>query len=218
MSKFGVLLVDDHEVVLSGLTDLFQRQPDIAVVGRTTSGREALALMIERQPDAVITDISLPDLDGVHLARQIKAEYPRTAIIVYTMHSDEEYIMAFFKIGLSGYVFKSSPLLHVVMAVQAAKNGGIYLDKAAHQVIWQRVSPWMGQEAGPANTACLSRRELEVLRALTQGLSTKTIAMSLGISTKTVESHKYNIMEKLQVHNMVDLLKAAFKHKLVTLG
>ena len=219
-AKTKILLVDDHFVVLEGIKKALEKEEDFKIVGTATDGRKAMPMIKSLEPDIVIMDISMPDFNGMEAAAEIRKSHKETAVIVFTMHRDKEYILSLFRTGVSGYLFKDESLDDLPIAVRAVREGGTYYSRSAQQILREHVQALERGEGGKAGDMQgrldrLSLREKEVFPLLADGLSTKEIADRLCISPKTVETHKYNIMEKLEVHSVTQLTKLAIKKNLI---
>jgi len=218
--KTKVLLVDDHFVVIEGIWRALGEEKDIEIVGAANDGLSALSLVKSLKPDIVVMDISMPNLDGIGATQAIKKLNRGTGIIIFTMYRDREYILSLFKMGVSGYVFKDESLQDLVMAIHSISKGGTFYSKAAQEILREHIEKL---EKGAQSTAGekedeimhLSLREMEVFPLLADGLSVKDIAARLCISPKTVETHKYNIMEKLGVESIAGLTKLAIRKSLI---
>ncbi|EGB16317.1 two component transcriptional regulator, LuxR family [Pseudodesulfovibrio mercurii] len=212
--KTTLLIVDDHRVVIAGIRSLLAPKADIEIVGEATDGAEAVALSRELAPDIVIMDISMPEMDGVEATGLIRQVSPRTRIIIYTMHSDQRFILELFKAGISGHVLKEGPPADLCAAVEAVMAGKTYFTTIDPAALLRQLSP---ERSGREDLFDhLSPRELEVFRLLADGLTVKEAAAELHISPKTVETHKYNLMEKLEVGTIPDLTKLAIRHGLIS--
>jgi DNA-binding NarL/FixJ family response regulator len=218
--KSKVLIVDDHAVVIEGLKRLVEREPDFEVIGSAKDGLEALKLVDRLKPHIVIMDISMPNLNGIEATYEIKKKHRHTHVIIYTMFSDKEHIVSLFKAGISAYVLKEEPLSDVLAAMKVANEGGTFYSPGVNDVVREHVE---ALELGDARkvmdlsngVAMLSKREREVFPLLADGLTVKEIADRLCISVKTVETHKYNIMEKLHAKTVAGLTKIAVKKELI---
>jgi len=215
MSKNRILIVDDHGVVIEGIRSRFQEQEGFEVVGEAFNGRQALRLVESYRPDIVIMDISMPELNGVEATKQIKELFPETSIIIYTMFSNEEYVIELFRAGISGYVLKQDPFSDLMLALNVVKAGGSYFSTMAPKILSDYLTTLDGGLKKYADLESLSLREREIFKLLADGKSIKKIGFDLFISPKTVESHKYNIMAKLGVQNITELTKIAIKQKLI---
>lgn len=207
----SVLVVDDHAVVVEGVKSAVQGMKGFRLVGEASNGAEAMELVAELRPDIVIMDISLGDGNGVDFSKRIKTDYPETKIIVYSMFSDKEYVIELFKAQISGYVLKQDSFDEFLMALQVVKAGGTYFNHVAPQFIADHLS---GSHA--SGLEALSRREFEIFRLLADGKTVKEAGMILNISPKTVETHKYHIMAKLDVDSVTSLTKLAIRERIIS--
>jgi DNA-binding NarL/FixJ family response regulator len=215
MGKTRILIVDDHRVVIEGIKSALAVYPDLEVVGEACDGREAVQMVKSLNPDIVVMDIAMPELNGIDATLQIKKLDPSVKIVVFTMYSDREYVIDLFKVGISSYVLKKDPMADLVNAVKAVERGGTYFTSIAAQVLLSYVKELDEGKANQDGFDTLSLREREVFQVLAEGKSIKDIAGTLGLSRKTVETHKYNIMEKLQVQTTTDLTKIAIKKGII---
>jgi two-component system response regulator NreC len=213
--KTKILIVDDHRVVIEGIKSALKDHPEFEVAGVATGGLQAVELTKSIRPDIIIMDISMPDLNGVEATRQIKEIRPETGIIIYSMHSDKEFIIDLFKIGISAYVLKDDPLEDLIIAIEAVRAGGNYFSALAPTVLLRHMEELEKKYLTEDPIDTLSRREREVFILLARGNRIKEIADTLFISPKTVETHKYHIMEKLDASSMVDLTKIAIRKNLI---
>lgn len=217
MSKTKVLLVDDHTVVRQGLKALLASEIDIEVIGEADNGRDALSRVDELQPNLVLIDISMPGLNGIEATRQIRHTHPEVKVVVLSMHANEEYVFQVLRAGASGYVLKQSDSMEVVTAIRAAMSGGSFLSPPiSRAVIDSYVSRAEARGQGD-DLELLTPREREVLQLLAEGLPNRAIAKQLNISVKTVETHRSNMMNKLEVKNKTELITHAIRKGWVTL-
>jgi two-component system response regulator NreC len=211
-----VLLVDDHAIIRQGLASLLEKQSDIEVVGSVEDGRKAVDIARELAPDLVIMDISMPNLNGIDAARKIVEEIGGVKIIALSIHSSRRFVAEMLKAGASGYVLKDCLFDELREAIKIVLGGGIYLSPKITGVVIddyvQRLSKQY-QSNGPV----LSEREREVLQLLAEGKSTKQIALQLHVSTKTIESNRRNIMDKLGINSVAELTKYAVREGLTPL-
>jgi DNA-binding NarL/FixJ family response regulator len=206
MGEIRVALVDDHPVVLAGIKALLTEASEIALVGEATSGAAALRIIQEVQPDVAVIDISLPDLNGVDLARRIAASAPAVKLLVLTVHEDRAYVQPLLQAGVKGYLLKRSAAEDLVRAIRAIEAGGTYLDPAIADKALSDVGR-KGSAAGWTGQEVLSPRETDVVRLTAQGISNKEIAARLEVSVKTVETYKSRAAEKLGLRNRADIVR-----------
>ena len=210
-----VLLADDHDVVRAGIRGILERQHGIEVVGEADNGREAIELARSLVPDLVLMDIGMPDLNGLEATRQIVAFNPKIRVVVISMHSTRQFVSEVLKAGASGYVLKNTASREVPLAVAAVNEGKVYLSPGIAGVVVEefvRNLPTAGQSFN-----LLSAREREVLQLLAEGKTSKEIGHALHVSAKTVESHRAQIMDKLNLRTVAELTKFAIREGLTSL-
>jgi DNA-binding NarL/FixJ family response regulator len=226
-----VLLADDHDILRQGLKMLLSLQPDIEVVGEARTGREALELTRSAQPDVAILDISMADIDGLEACQQIRAARPETQVLILTMHESEEYFFRALRAGAIGYLVKKAAPADLHMAVHAVAAGGAYLYPGLARALVRAYTenaapPATCEYASSAHTseqaarlaeelAVLSPREIEVLQLVAEGRTNQEIADLLVISIKTVQAHRANVMEKLGLQHVTQLVRFAIRHGLL---
>ena len=211
-----ILLVDDHAITREGLRSLIEKQPDMEVVGEAEDGRKAFDLVRELLPDIVITDITMPNLNGVDATRQIVHQFPKVKVIALSIHSNRAFVADMLKAGASGYVLKECTFDELVEAIQTVVDGGVYLSpKVAGVVVCDYVQRLFRIAESPLEA--LAEREREVLQLISEGKNTKQIALQLHVSTKTIEANRHRIMEKLDVHSIAELVKIAVLGRLTSL-
>ena len=215
MPKTKILIVDDHRVVIEGIKSSLLEHPEFEVVGEAVDGLEAVEFVKSSRPDIVIMDISMPNLNGVEATRQIKEFDSEIGIVIYTMYSDKELVIDLFKAGISAYVLKDDPLADLILALKAVEGGGTYFSTMTPTILLRHMEELEEKSTEKDSFDTLSQREREVFLLLAEGKDIKTIAGELFISPKTVESHKYNIVEKLQATSIVDLTKIAIRKNLI---
>ena len=217
MSKFKLILADDHAVVRSGLRMLLEVQPDIDIVGEAESGTEAVEKTRALRPDIVLMDIQMPGLNGIEATKQIKNLAPETAVLALTMYEDDQYFFEMLHAGASGYVPKKAAPDELLTAIRAVGRGEVYLypSLASRLVLDYLKRADSGDQ--PLVYDDLTPREREVLTVIAEGLSNAEIAEKLIISVKTVDRHRENIMRKLNLHSRVDLVKYALRIGLIDL-
>ena len=215
MTKTKILIVDDHDVVIEGIKSGLAKHREFNVVGEAVDGLRAVEMAQSLEPDIVIMDVSMPNLNGIEATRQIRHLCPEIKIIIYSMYSDKEFVVDLFKAGISAFVLKDDPLPDLILALQSVKGGGTYFSTMAPTILLRHMEELETTHMREDTFDSLSRREKEVFQLLAEGKSLKEIANELFISPKTVESHKYNIMEKLQAASIVDLTKIAIRKNLI---
>jgi DNA-binding NarL/FixJ family response regulator len=212
MNRSRILLADDHAVVIEGLRRVLDR-PEFEVVGAVSDGWSLLQDAARLQPDVIITDIAMPSLNGIEAARKIHEQNQKPKIIFLTMHPELVYATAAFAAGASGYVLKSAAGEELMDAIRAALDGRTYVSKQIEQSVQH------AREAGPGKDRSaidgLTRRQREVLQLLAEGLQAKEVGAMLNMSSKTVEFHKYRIMDALGLHTLADLIRYAVRNGIV---
>ena len=217
MTNIRILLADDHAVVRSGLRMLLEAQPDFEIVGEAETGTEAVAMVDELHPDAVLMDIQMPDLNGIEATKIIKEKSPETAVLALTMHEDDHYFFEMLHAGASGYVLKRAAPDEVVQAIRTVCRGEVFLHPMmAKRLVTDYVNRTDKNESEKAYSN-LTPREQEVLTLIAEGYSNAEIANDLYISIKTVDRHRENIMRKLNMHSRIDLVKYAIRTGLIDL-
>ena len=209
MRKPRILLADDHRMVAEGLRGLLE--PDYQLVGIVEDGRALLEAADKLMPDVVVADVSMPLLNGIEAVRQLKKKNPELIVVFLTMHLDVAYAASAFEAGASGYVLKHSAPSELLTAISCALKGRTYITPmlAGELLQYQRTRPKGEQEDGLAR---LTARQREVLQLIAEGLSVKEVAAVLGISTRTVEFHKYSMMEALGLKSSAELMRFAVEH------
>lgn len=211
-----ILLADDHKIVRDGLRALLESQPGMTVIAEAENGRTTVRMARDLLPDLVIMDIGMPDLNGIDATRQITAELPTVKVIALSMHSDRRFVVQMFKAGASGYLLKDCAFEELARAVGAVLKHQTYLSPAVAGPVMEdyihQLSP-----SDNSGFSVLSPREREVLQLIAEGKSTKEVATLLCVSIKTVETHRQQIMSKLNIHSMAELIKYAIREGLTSL-
>lgn len=218
--KKRVFLVDDHQVVLEALKSLINEKGGFEVVGCALDGLQVMADVESLVPDIVVMDISMPQFDAAKAVRDIRNRFSDIQVIIFSMFSDSEHIVSLYRAGICGYVLKGQPISELMNALETVSEGGVFYSKAVQEAVRGYLEDMelkgTDQKASEIDTK-LSKRENEVLPLLADGMSAKKIADRLCISPKTVESHKYNILKKLDLDSVADLTKLAIKKGLISL-
>ncbi len=210
MKKLRILLADDHKIVRDGLRLLIDSQEDMRVVGEAATGKEAIAKALELKPDLVVMDLSMPELNGLQATERLKLELPTLKIVALTAHEDESYLTQLCKAGAAGYVLKRSAGEDLIEAILTVAHGGFHFEPSlASKALSRQVSSAPGKRE--TQRPDLSDREEEVLRLLAWGYSNKEIAGELGVSTKTVETYKVRIVEKLGLRSRTEMVQYALR-------
>lgn len=213
-----ILLVEDHILVRKGIFSLLDAEEDIEIVGEASNGNEALSGAEQLHPDLIIMDISLPELNGIEATRLIKKQFPEIKILVLTMHQNEEYVLQLLQAGASGYVIKQSIPSELLTAIRAVHQGDAYLSPSVSRSLIDEYLRFAPNADQPLDMyAQLTDREREVLQLLAEGFAPREIAEKLVISVKTVSVHRTNLMEKLNLSSMPDLVKFALRRGIITL-
>lgn len=213
MSPTTIVLADDHHVVREGIRKLIETRPDFEVIGEAGDGEQAVRMIIERQPDIALMDINMPRVSGIEATRRIEQQGLSTRVLVLSMHESRNYVEEVLRAGASGYVVKNSSPEELLSAIDAVKEGRSYLSESITQQVVDAIAHPDGE--APAGLTVLTDREREVLQLVAEGLSSKEIAGQLGVSLKTVDSHRSNLMEKLDIHKVAGLVKFAVRAGLV---
>jgi DNA-binding NarL/FixJ family response regulator len=214
-----ILLADDHQIVREGLKSLLQQHDDMEVVAEASDGRSAVQLAQELRPDVVVMDVGMPGLNGIEATRQITNREPDARVVALSMHSDRRFMGEMLKAGAKGYLLKDGAFEELATAIRSVIANKVYLSpRIADVVVDDYVRRTPGQAAGDTSAfAKLTPREREVLQLMAEGRATKEIAMDLKVSIKTVETHRRQIMEKLQIHSVAELTKYAIREGLTSL-
>ena len=211
MKSIRILLADDHTVVRKGLRLLLESEPGLTVVADAANGREAVALAEQHKPDVVVLDVAMPTLNGIEAARQISTRLPRTAIVFLSMHSDESYVLKALKVGARAYLLKDSAEHDLINAVKAVSEGKSFFSPAISKMLVEDYMRQMQDRKVEDSYELLTTREREVLQLLAEGRSNKEVATVLNLSLYTVETHRSNILQKLNLHNQAELILYAMR-------
>lgn len=215
MARIRLLLVDDHEVVRRGLQMLLENEADLNIVGEASTGGEALDLVKTLKPDVVIMDITLPDISGIDATRRIKDAHPNVAVVVLTIHEDQQYFFEMLQAGASGYVPKRAAPDDLITAIRAAHRGEMYIYPSLAKLLVSDFLSRSGEAETKETMNGLTPREQEVLSLLADGKINDEIANLLSISAHTVARHRENLMGKLGLHSRSELVKYAIRKGLI---
>ena len=208
-----VLIADDHAIVRTGLRALIHSESTMELVGEASGGYETMDLVEKTQPDVLVLDLSMPDLDGIAVTRQIKPQFPNVHILILTIHEDEALLREAIKAGAAGYILKHAAEAEMMAAIQRILRGDLYVDPALVRLLLQE--PAAPSALPPQSTEALTPREIEVLKLIVQGYTSRQIGEELNISFRTAESHRASLSEKLGMHGRVELVRYAREHGLI---
>lgn len=232
MRTIRLMLVDDHDIVRTGLRTFLETQPDLKVVAEAGNGIEALGRAAETQPEIVLMDITMPGMDGLEATRQIRARFPNCLVLALTVHEDKQYFMEMLAAGASGYITKQAAADDLVAAIHTLAEGHVYLQPALARWLledYQRMASHTARPPAPSNTTvavsddeaigldALSPRERQVLEMVAEGLNNQQIGKELSLSPKTIARHRERIMSKLNMHSRTELVKFAIRTGLIRL-
>jgi len=216
VTPIRVLLADDHTLIRAGLRMVVTSQPDLTVIGEANDGREALAMADKLKPDVVVMDIGMPSLNGIEACRQIHHALPQTQVVMLSMHSDEGYVLRALKAGARGYLLKDSAEADLANAIRAVVAGKSFFSPAVGKVLLEDYMRKLERTGAEDSFDLLSPREREVLQLVAEGKSSKEIANLLGLSVYTVETHRANVMQKLNLHNIPELILYAVRKGVIS--
>lgn len=215
MYPIRVLLADDHKLVRAGIRSLLERLPDVEVVAEASDGREALRLIGEHRPQIVLMDIAMPELNGLEATRRVAKAFPDVSVIVLSIYSDEEHVYQALRAGASGYLLKGAAIEELELAIRAVAQHETYLSPPVSKpVIMEYVRRTSGY---PRSAQELTPRQTEILQLIVEGKSMKQIALGLGISVKTVETHRTALMARIGIQDIAGLVRYALKAGLIDL-
>jgi len=212
MADIRVLLVDDHQLVRTGMRFLLNEVPGITVIGDTGDGRSALESIAALQPNIVLMDISMPELNGLEATTRIAKEFPLSRVIILSMHANEEYVLQSLRAGAAGYLVKNAAPEELELAIRAVARGETYLSPAISRHVVEELLGGAKNNASPVDV--LTPRQREILQLVAEGKTTKQIAGTLGVSIKTIESHRTQLMDRLDIHELAGLVRFAIRHGL----
>lgn len=215
--KIGILIADDHTLFRNGIRALLEDEQDMVIVGEANDGREAIRLAGQLRPNVILMDIAMPLLNGLEATRQIKREHPEINVLVLTMYDHEEYFRQMLEVGASGYIIKRAATHDLVTAIRAVHNGEAVLSPSITRLVLEDYLRRDSSTREEDDPNALSSREREVLQLIAEGKTSREIAELLNLSVKTVQSHRTNLMQKLDLHDRGDLIKYAIQKKIIEL-
>lgn len=208
-----VLIADDHAIVRAGLRALLVEEAEFVLVGEAVGGYEVIELVEKTNPDVLILDLSMPDLDGISVTRKIKPHFPDLKILILTLHEDEALLKEAIKAGAAGYILKRAAEAELISAIRIILRGDLYIDPTMVRGLFEESRNPQVNQKNP--TESLTRRETEILRLIVEGYTNRQIGQELNISIRTVEGHRANISDKLGLHSRVELVRYARQHGLI---
>jgi two-component system, NarL family, response regulator NreC len=212
-----ILIADDHKIVCAGLKALLEAQPEMKIVAQAANGREAVKFAHQQKPDMVIMDVAMPDLNGLEAMRQILAANPRIKVIALSMHSDRRYVTGMLSAGASGYILKHCAFEELVHAIHTVLSNQVYLSPEIAGIVVKELTQSKTSRTRQPASQKLTSREREVLQLIAEGHSAREIAERLHLSVKTIETHRRQMMEKLEIRSIADLTKFAIREGLTSL-
>ncbi len=212
-NKIKIVLVDDHALVTKGFRTILAKHKNFLIVGEANSSPEALEIIKNTEPNVVLLDINMPGETGIECAKKIVKSYSNSKIIMLTMHDEEQYILKALSVGAHGYVMKNSELEELIEAIQTVHNGGEYFSKLINAETLETIKLKLKENPEWNELTELTKREIQIIKAIAEGWSNKEISDQLYISDRTVNTHRTNIMAKMKVKNSVELVVKAMKEK-----
>ena len=216
MNETRILLADDHAVIRSGLRLVLERQPDLKVVAEAGDGREAVKLAEATRPHVAVLDVAMPNLNGIEAARQMIASVPGISVVILSMHSDEGYVLRALKAGARAYLLKESVEGDLIAAVRAVRGGKAFFSPAISRLLVEDYVRQMQDREIEDSYELLTPREREILQLLAEGKANKDVANMLNLSVYTVDTHRGNLMEKLNLHSLPELILYAVRKGLIS--
>ncbi len=216
MKKVRILLADDHTVMRAGLRALLERQPNLEVVGEAEDGRQTLELASSHVPDVVVMDIAMPNLNGVEATRRMVSKQPTISVVILSMYSDESYVMRALAAGARAYLLKDSAVTDLIRAIEAVSRGKSFFSPKISRILAEEYVRALKQKGVADSYELLTPREREILQLLAEGKTNKEVATSLNISVYTAETHRGNILQKLNLHSSAELVLYAVRKGIIS--
>lgn len=211
----SILIADDHQLFREGLVNLINGNNEMKIIAQAENGRQAVDMASEMNPDVILMDIGMPEINGIEATRILKKKHPEVKIIALSMHSDKQYIKGMLEVGASGYLLKNSTVDQTKEAIRNVHQGKKYLSSAITEAL---IDNYLGKDAPNGfDAGDLTNREFQILKLYAEGKETREIAKMLFLSVKTVGTHRQNICEKLKIRNTADMVKYAIKHEIINL-
>ncbi len=216
VAQIRIVLADDHTIIRSGLRLLLEQQPDFKVVAEANDGREAVQLISKHRPEVAVLDVGMPQLNGIEATRQIVAEGPETQVVILSMHSDEGYVLRALKAGARAYILKNSAEADLIRAVRSVAEGKSFFSPVISKMLLEDYVRQVREKSVEDSYDLLTPREREILQLLAEGRTNKEVAAMLGLSLHTVETHRGNILQKLNLHGTPELILYAVRKGIIS--
>ncbi len=217
MVALKIMLVDNHRVMREGLRILIDSEKDMKVVAEADNGREALSISKKHRPDIILMDVMMPDMNGIEAARRIRSEFETIRILALSMYDDRHYVAEMLRAGASGYLLKDCAFKELSGAIRTVAEGKFYLSPSISGMVIEEYIKMLENDDGEETISTLTSREREILQLIAEGRSTREIANAINVSMKTVETHRYHIMQKVNVNSIAELTKFAIREGLTSL-
>ena len=211
-----LVLADDHTMMRSGMRLLLEREPDFSIVGEAGDGRQAIEIVEAQSPDVILMDIAMPNMNGIEATRRITDTHPKTAVIILSMHSDESYVLRALKAGARGYLLKDSAESDLISAVRAVSEGKAFFSPAISKLLVEDYVRQLRQRGVEDSYELLTRRERELLQLFAEGKTTKQVAGMLTLSPYTIDTHRANLMHKLNLNSLPELILYAVRKGVIS--
>ena len=215
MKRITVLLAEDHQIVREGFRSLLEHEPDIAVIGEAANGRQAVQLTRKLRPEVVVMDIAMPVLNGLEASRQIRKDFPDTKVLFLSAHSDDAYVEQVAVLGATGFLLKQTSSENLARAIREVQKGNSFYSQPISKRVQDRARKSAARGASKKSGNRLSSREVEVLQLIAEGKPNKQVAAELGVSFKTVDKHRQNLMSKLDIHDVAGLTRYAIAEGII---
>jgi DNA-binding NarL/FixJ family response regulator len=216
MDQIRILLADDHNVLRDGMRLLLERQPGFTVVGEASDGRETLDLVRSHQPNIVVMDIAMPNMNGIEATRRIVEKYPRTGVVILSMHYDESYVIRSLKAGARAYLLKDALKSELIGAIHAVAQGKSFFSPKISRILHEDYVQALGRKGADDSYELLTDREREILQLVAEGKTNKEIASGLNLSLYTVDTHRTHILQKLNLHSVPEVILYAVRKGIIS--
>lgn len=216
MAEIRILLADDHHVMRDGLRLLLERQPGMEVIGEAGDGRDTVKLAMEQNPDVVVMDIAMPNMNGIEATRRIVSKNPRTAVVILSMHHDESYVIRSLKAGALGYLLKDSVKADLIDAIRAVSEGRSFFSPKVSKILQEDFMRLFESKEVEDSYDLLTDREREILQLVAEGKTNKEIASLLNVSLYTVDTHRTHILQKLNLHSVPEVILYAVRKGIIS--